>query len=448
MEADLNRHTEFIELEMSWLSQLIDLRIKTYFQTEENLPPFQSVIPPELPEACRYHQTLIASQCTWLDRMILVLCLAPHVKPQVLDPFFMKNKNLDRGFTEFGGVKGENHGGFLPTVETASFLFGGEDAVQRQLVLRALQPDGPLRKSGLVKVGSNNGEEPKTASLLFIEDFWVQRWVSGAEYAPEANHDFPAKKLETAMNWEHLVLDEEVMDRLMEIQLWMHHKPLLLVDWGLGSKVKRGFRCLFHGPPGTGKTLSATLLGKSLKLPVFRVDLSQVVSKYIGETEKNLSRIFDVAEHRNWILFFDEADALFGKRVQTSTSNDRHANQEIAFLLQRIEDFDGLVILATNLKINLDEAFARRFQSMIYFPPPGKEERLELWKNYFGGKLPVADNIDFERLAEDYEVTGGNIVNVLRYASLQAVSRQEKIVTEKDIRSGVKRELRQMGKSL
>ncbi|MEQ9230759.1 MAG: ATP-binding protein, partial [Cyclobacteriaceae bacterium] len=185
-----------------------------------------------------------------------------------------------------------------------------------------------------------------------------------------------------------------------------------------------------------------------LARPVYRVDLSLIVSKYIGETEKNLAKVFDLAESKRWILFFDEADALFGQRVQTSSSNDRHSNQEVAFLLQRIEDFDGLVILATNFKTNLDEAFARRFQSMVYFPTPDKEERLALWQSYFNGKLPVEKGIDFQKISEDFEVTGGNIVNVLRYASVKAAGYETKAVKEKDILEGVKREMKQMGRSV
>ena len=134
---------------------------------------------------------------------------------------------------------------------------------------------------------------------------------------------------------------------------------------------------LFHGPPGTGKTLTAGLLGKIAQKDVYRIDLSMVISKYIGETEKNLARLFDKAERKDWILFFDEADSLFGKRGQVKDAHDKYANQEVSYLLQRVEAYNGLVILASNFKNNIDEAFLRRFQSIIYFPLPAKEE-LEL----------------------------------------------------------------------
>ena len=173
-----------------------------------------------------------------------------------------------------------------------------------------------------------------------------------------------------------------------------------------------------------------------------------VVSKYIGETEKNLAHVFDQAENRNWILFFDEADALFGKRTQTSSSNDRHANQEISYLLQRVEDFPGTVILATNFKANIDEAFARRFQSVVYFPMPDTDLRLRLWQNVFGGQCRLADDVDLRELAEKYPLAGGAILNVVRYGAIQAVRHPEQKVTAENLRKGIVREMRKEGKTL
>src|SRR4029077_7397773 len=160
------------------------------------------------------------------------------------------------------------------------------------------------------------------------------------------------------------------LTELDEIKQWVLHGSTLLHGWNMRHKLQPGFTSLFYGHPGTGKTLSACLLGKHCGCDVYKIDLSLIVSKYIGETEKNLGRIFDVAEHKGWILFFDEADALFGKRTRVSDSHDRFANQEISFLLQRIEEFDGVVILASNIKENIDDAFVRRFHSVVHFPMP------------------------------------------------------------------------------
>ena len=189
--------------------------------------------------------------------------------------------------------------------------------------------------------------------------------------------------------------------QIEEIETWLQHGETLMDDWGMAAKLRPGYRSLFYGPPGTGKTMTACLLGKSTGRDVYRVDLSLVVSKYIGETEKNLARVFDQAQHKGWILFFDEADALFGKRTETKDAHDRYANQEVSFLLQRIETFDGIAILASNQRENLDDAFTRRFESIIYFPMPRPEERLRLWQQGFSPKAKLDENLDLERIARD-----------------------------------------------
>lgn len=198
--------------------------------------------------------------------------------------------------------------------------------------------------------------------------------------------------------------------------------------------------------PGIGKSLTASLLGKSVNMDVYRIDLSKVVSKYIGETEKNLSNIFDLAENKDWILFFDEADALFGKRTNATDSKDRYANQEVAYLLQRIEDFVKSCY-SYNLKSNLDEAFARRFQSMIYFPMPRPDQRMKLWKNAFVS-CKMANDVDLWKIANEFEMAGGAIINVLRYCSLAAIERNPPEIKQLDILLGIKKELRKEGKTM
>ena len=219
-------------------------------------------------------------------------------------------------------------------------------------------------------------------------------------------------------------------------------------DWGLLKKIKPGYRALFYGPPGTGKTLTVSLLGKVSNREVYRVDLSMIVSKYIGETEKNLSRIFDIAQYKDWILFFDEADALFGKRTEANSSNDRHANQQTSYLLQRIEDFPGVVILASNLKGNMDAAFTRRFQSMIHFTLPEINERYQLWENAFSGICTLHPDIDLWKIAENYELAGGAIINVLRFCALAAVTRNDTVVTKEELLEGIRKEFKKENKTI
>jgi SpoVK/Ycf46/Vps4 family AAA+-type ATPase len=283
-------------------------------------------------------------------------------------------------------------------------------------------------------------------AALQLSDEFLSQVTLGTQHRPQFSHNFPAKLLTTPMQWQELILPQEVMHQVEEIRAWIEHHHVLLTDWELAGKIQPGFRSLFYGPPGTGKTLTASLLGKVTGLPVYRVDLAMVVSKYIGETEKNLAKVFAQAEQNEWILFFDEADALFGKRSETKSSHDRHANQEVAFLLQRIESFPGVVLLATNLKSNIDAAFARRFQSMVRFAMPGAKEREQLWRNAFASAGRVADDVCFKSIAREHELAGGAIINILRHASLAAMRKGNEQVEMQDLQQGIRREFHKLGK--
>lgn len=268
--------------------------------------------------------------------------------------------------------------------------------------------------------GAGEGEPFLSGQLRPSEEF-LSHVLLDREYKPDYTIGFPAKLITTPLEWEDMILDYNTYEALEEINTWIAHQHTIMEDWGLKRILKPGYRALFYGPPGTGKTLAATLLGKKNQMDVYRVDLSMIVSKYIGETEKNLAKVFDLAENRNWILFFDEADALFGKRTSTNTSNDRHANQEVAYLLQRIEDFPGTVILATNLKSNIDEAFSRRFQSIIYFPMPDEELRAALWRSMLPKEWLGDDAEELIAKAAETELSGGSITNVVRRCAIVCV---------------------------
>jgi SpoVK/Ycf46/Vps4 family AAA+-type ATPase len=195
-------------------------------------------------------------------------------------------------------------------------------------------------------------------------------------------------------------------------------------EWKMQKRLRKGYRVLFYGPPGTGKTLTANVLGNETQKDVYKIDLSMVVSKYIGETEKNLELLFARAEDKDWILFFDEADALFGKRTGVRDAHDKYANQEVSYLLQRIEEFNGLVILSTNMKNNIDDAFIRRFNDIVKFTIPNEGERKEIWEKSF------PEQADFDGIPEQvkkYELTGGNIINVIHFAGIQAVEKRQNL---------------------
>ena len=441
------QNTATLEHELAWFAALLGARFQGYSEEGGYHRDIETMPPPDLADdPSPYAQTVRRFDMNTIERLVLILTLTPHVRPQLLDPFFTKNALYDRGFSEFGGVKGALHGGFLPTGETAAFIFAGDDLDRRFALLALFDPDHFFSRHNILRLDVDQRHEPLLSGALTLSREYLTLLTTGSQYKPDYSIVFPAKRITTPLDWGDLVLPDYILHEVTEIKAWIDHSKTLLDDWELRRKLKPGFRSLFHGPPGTGKTLTASLLGKSTGLDVYRVDLSQVVSKYIGETEKNLANVFDQAANKNWILFFDEAEALFGKRTQTRDAHDRYANQEIAYLLQRVEDFPGVVILASNLKGNLDEAFSRRFQSMIYFPVPNAEQRLQLWQNAFSKHSVLEDAVDLAQIADEYEVTGGAIINVLRYASLMALRRDTNVIRLQDILQGIRREFRKGGK--
>jgi len=256
-----------------------------------------------------------------------------------------------------------------------------------------------------------------------------------------------AVKIEPKYGWNDIVLTEEKKLLLKEICGHVKFRHRVFGQWGFQEKLShgKGLSVLFSGSPGTGKTMAAEVMAHDLQLDLYKIDLSGVVSKYIGETEKNLARIFNEAETSNAILFFDEADALFGKRTEVSDAHDRYANIETSFLLQKMEEYEGVVILATNFFKNMDEAFVRRLRFIIEFPFPNEESRLGIWKNHFPGKAPVSKEIDYEFLAKQFPVAGGNIRNIVLNAAFFA-ARDGGIIGMEHILSGAKREYEKIGK--
>lgn len=256
-----------------------------------------------------------------------------------------------------------------------------------------------------------------------------------------------ARKIEPRYDWNDIILPADQRAILREMVDTVRGRPLVLEEWGVGHKLtaSAGVTSLFAGQPGTGKTMAAEVMARELGLDLYKIDLSSVISKYIGETEKNLEKIFKEAESSNAILFFDEADAIFGKRSEVKDSHDRYANIEISYLLQRMEAYDGVTILATNLRANLDEAFTRRLQFVVDFPFPEKEDRLRIWETLFPPKVPHDDSLDFAYLANRFKLAGGNIRNVIASAAFLAAADGGKVTMEHLLHS-TRRELQKMGR--
>ncbi|POY36197.1 AAA family ATPase [Solitalea longa] len=424
---------------LAFLRETINRRLQQFFQ-KDNVTPF---IYPEIKieeDNAPLNLFLVHYQLNIEEYIILLLALLPHIQPNFLDNIIQEFLPNGGEFPEIGGVKGNNHRGTLPTGETALFILAGNDIRKRMEVSFYLSPEHYFAKDQILELERLGNVEPRMSGRIILQPDFIDLFTTGTVAKPIFGPDFPAKNISTKLNWDDLILNPKTALQINDIKIWLDHNYSLLNDWEMGNKIKPGYRALFHGPSGTGKTLTATLLGKHFQKEVYRIDLSQIVSKYIGETEKNLEKIFNKAEHKDWILFFDEADALFGKRTNVQNAHDKYANQEVSYLLQRVEDYPGLIILASNYKSNIDQAFVRRFNAIIHFPIPNANERLEIWRSSIPPKAGLAQDLDLKNIAQKYELSGSSIVSVIHYAALQTIHKKSLTIEHKDIIEGIKRE--------
>jgi hypothetical protein len=266
-----------------------------------------------------------------------------------------------------------------------------------------------------------------------------------AHSRPDLGH--LARKLKPKHGWGDIILPQPQLAQLREICDHVHYRSVVYGQWGFGRKLSlgKGLNALFFGPPGTGKTMAAEVLARELRLDLYKIDLSQVVSKYIGETEKNLHQIFREAQACHAILFFDEADALLGKRSDVKDAHDRYANLEISYLLQKMEEYEGITILATNLRQNMDEAFTRRLRFIVEFPFPEEEYRLRIWKGIWPEETPLAEDVSLDFFAKKFKLSGGNIRNIAVSAAFSASSSGQP-VDMKHLLNATKQEFLKMGR--
>jgi hypothetical protein len=288
------------------------------------------------------------------------------------------------------------------------------------------------------------GDQARAQGAARADEATVRR--ACRQYA-KARAEGLARQIEPRATWDDLVVPVDVRAQLEELCAQVRHRGKVLYEWGFDRRLTlgKGLYALFTGPSGTGKTLAAEVIAYALEFDLLKVDLSAVVSKYIGETEKNLQRVFDSADRADCILFFDEADALFGKRSEIKDAHDRFGNIEINFLLQRLEEYEGVAILASNLAQNIDEAFSRRLQFTVEFPFPDERLRLAIWRNHFPKEAPVAADLDLEYFAREFKISGGSIRKIVLNAAFLAADEGERIAASHLLRA-TRREYERMGK--
>ncbi|GAB5472436.1 MAG: hypothetical protein Mars2KO_05350 [Maribacter sp.] len=443
----LPSNAQNLEHALGFLQKAIDFQLRHYYDNGKAL--LESYDTDDLEyydDDSAFAQFIKTHTPNFAEFITLLLALAPHLQPDFLEKCIKKAIPDSGDYTEIGGQRDSEGRGFLPTGETALFLLAGDHLNFRFAVQQLFSADHWFAREEILTLEKPKEGDPFFNGKIIMNPDYIELFTTGKISNPEFGPSFPAQHITTKMDWSDLVLSPLVNEQIHELKNWVEHGQTLMEGWKMDKKIKPGYRVLFCGPPGTGKTLTATLLGKHTGKMVYRVDLSTVVSKYIGETEKNLEKLFSKAASKDWILFFDEADALFGKRTSVNDAHDRYANQEVSYLLQRVENFDGLVILSSNYKANMDEAFLRRFNAIIRFPFPTFEERLEIWKRSFPQVTTFKGNIDIPEIAAYYELSGGSIINVVQYACLKTLSSHETEISLESILKGIEREVEKDGK--
>lgn len=435
-------NAQIINEEISWLLTILDSRIAKLEDETASVLFFPDAPPAGLSEKQSAYADLVNEYDLGpVERLLLICSLAPHISPEAFTSKIRDEKSgLKIKYPRLGGYFDTTFTNFVPTLQTIVYLLAGDDMSAMLYNHLFLMERSVLLKEQIITLDAVSTSEDSTNRRNYairLAPEFVEYLISGKRPRPDFGKTFPATLITTGLDWEQLVVKPAVFTELQRIMRWEQKGKELLAK--TNNKLNASFTCLFYGPSGSGKTLAVQLLGKTLGIDVFRIDLSMVVSKYIGETEKNLAYLFDRAKGKNWILFFDEADALFGKRTDINDSKDKWANLEMSYLLQRMEDHNGLTILASNLKNNIDTAMTRRFQSVIYFNRPQREERIQLWKKLLPGPFSYHPGLNFNELAK-YELTGGNITNVVKAACLEAVSRDSTVVDSQDLADAITRE--------
>jgi len=443
-------NSKLIEKYLEYFRLVINGRLAAHFKPGTQFRIEETPLPAEGKDHSPLSAFISENNLSRHEIITLLATLAPHIDPVFFDGIIQKNIPNQGDFPQLGGTRGRNHRGFLPTAETVLFILAGNDLKTRFECEGLFSLNHLFAKKNVLYLEEPAPGEPIYSGKLILSPEFVELFTTGKISPPKFTMDFPAELITTELGNEDLVLPAATIKQVGELENWIHHQDKLMNEWNMKRWIKPGYRALFHGPPGTGKTLTALIVGKKTGRDVFRIDLSMVVSKFIGETEKNLSQLFERAKNKDWILFFDEADALFGKRTNVRDAHDKYANQEVAYLLQRIESHNGLIILASNFKSNIDEAFIRRFQSVIYFPLPSATERLMLWKK----TLPVRDGLEIPTdeelmaIAKKYEITGAGIVNAVQFCCLESLAAKSGQITLSQIKSGIEREYMKEGKVL
>ena len=425
--------TGFLNAVILWLREIINQRCAeiasdTISQAVYSIKPLPS---PE--EDSPYAQISAKYNLDETGHVLLALAVAPHYFPEVFERILLTRDEKGYLKPHFGGQYDQKSNQFIPTYFTALFLLSGNNLTLRGKYVAAIQDAHPLLQQQILYQGQMQDVEKQLMhSVIELDSSFYDYFTKGVQPRLDHGQHFAATLHESKLTKDDVILEETVAAQIQPID-----KYAQIIDSDFFNstthKFKKGFIALFYGSPGTGKTLLASILANSYGLDMYHVDLSNVVSRYVGEAEKKLEIIFNRLQGKNCMLFFDEADALFGKRSEVKEAHDRYANQEVSYLLQRIEKFDGLVVLASNFKNNMDDAFLRRMDVTVNVIRPKEKSREALWKHYLPSNLEFESDQLLAYLVKEFAYTGANIRNVMKNVAIAMASENKTIITYDDM---------------
>jgi hypothetical protein len=415
--------THDFDTEISWLLNLIQARKDSDKITfEEMLIQFPSS---EANTISSFDIFLTENNIATPEKAVLLLALLAHLDSSKLCELALE-KNRSR-------MKIESDEFPLPTGETALWLLCGSSSNNRIKYHYIFDTGHLFYRKSVIELGPySNGDSPY-GGVVSLSRAYRDLFLYNEFRLPRFSTEFPAHLLTTSLEWEDLILMPTTIDTLEDVKIALKQYDKLFTDWNLGHVMRPGCRVLLYGDSGQGKTLTAALLGKLLNRPVYRVDIAASVSKYIGETNQRLEALFNTAENKDWILFFDEGDAMLGQRQQGGGENaaNHYANQEVAFLLQRIETFNGIILVATNLRSNIDYAFQRRFDTAAQFKALDAERQQLVWNRFWPKKhLEFAAGTDLDLLIRRHGLSPASIINVIRRIASHMAEKNERIVPQ------------------
>lgn len=445
---NLGPHQTDVYKELNWFAQVLFHRCtkpgdqtslwdlpKKYPAKNEEASPLQA---PELSNESHYSKLVADYNLTEDARLLLALGMAIHLNQILLSPLVQLAKYPGM-YSLMGGELTNGEKRFLPSAQTFLFLVCGSDIINQGKIQYAFQNRHPLLKDQVIQLRSfqsNYQEEGKEVydewlyKRIILHKDYYHYFMGGQMPLPEDNKNLPLTKLNTSLTYEDLVLPAQTRDELQPLLDYAQNGQAIFNDKMLSSGFKKGFIALLHGAPGTGKTLIATTIGKKLGLVTYQLELAQTVSKYIGETSKNINQVFRELERaiehlkgKPSILFIDEADALVGKRSEVKDSKDRYANMDVSNLLQKLEVFPGLVIMASNFQQNFDPAIKRRIDSFVKIPQPEAAQRAELWKRYLPEHLEYPNTSFATQLGEKFRLTGAQINSIMKQVLITTYNR-------------------------